>query len=61
MFPDVDFHLIELSNPGVFSIPIGFLCGYLGTIFSKEYNAAKYSEIEVRSLTGVGMEKASEH
>ncbi|GAA4588891.1 cation acetate symporter [Planotetraspora phitsanulokensis] len=61
MFPDVDFHLIELSNPGIFSIPIGFLCGYLGTIFSKEYNASKYAEIEVRSLTGVGMEKASEH
>jgi cation/acetate symporter len=28
---------------------------------SKEYNAAKYAEIEVRSLTGVGAEKASEH
>jgi cation/acetate symporter len=61
MFPDVDFHLIALSNPGIFSIPIGFLCGYLGTILSKEYNASKYAEIEVRSLTGVGAEQATEH
>ncbi|GAA4210484.1 solute symporter family protein [Microbispora amethystogenes] len=61
MFPDVDFHLIALSNPGIFSIPIGFLCGYLGTILSKEYNASKYAEIEVRSLTGIGAEQATGH
>ncbi|MEW9529745.1 cation acetate symporter [Microbispora sp. NPDC049125] len=61
MFPDADFDLIPLSNPGIFSIPIGFLCGYLGTILSKEYNAAKYAEIEVRSLTGIGSEKATSH
>ncbi|WP_433224636.1 solute symporter family protein [Microtetraspora malaysiensis] len=61
MFPDVDFHWFPLSNPGIVSIPVGFLAGYLGTILSKEYNASKYAEIEVRSLTGVGMEKASEH
>ncbi|GAA0368980.1 cation acetate symporter [Microbispora corallina] len=59
VFPDVDFHLLPLSNPGIFSIPIGFLCGYLGTVLSKEYNASKYAEIEVRSLTGVGAEKAT--
>ncbi|WP_182876241.1 cation acetate symporter [Microbispora sp. H10670] len=61
MFPDVDFHLIALSNPGIFSIPIGFLCGYLGTILSKEYSASKYAEIEVRSLTGIGAEQATGH
>ncbi|MBE1585516.1 cation/acetate symporter [Nonomuraea angiospora] len=57
----VDFHWFPLSNPGILSIPIGFLCGWLGTILSKEYNAAKYAEMEVRSLTGVGAEKATEH
>ncbi|MBP2705798.1 cation acetate symporter [Microbispora sp. RL4-1S] len=61
MFPDVDFHFLPLSNPGIFSIPIGFLCGYLGTVLSKEYNAAKYAEIEVRSLTGLGAEQAGTH
>ena len=29
--------------------------------WGKEYNAAKYAEIEVRSLTGVGAEKAVKH
>ncbi|NUR91293.1 MAG: cation acetate symporter [Nonomuraea sp.] len=57
----VDFHWFPLSNPGIVSIPLGFLFGWLGTILSKEYNAAKYAEIEVRSLTGVGAEKATEH
>ncbi|MGW4405499.1 solute symporter family protein [Nonomuraea sp. NPDC004702] len=57
----VDFHWFPLSNPGIVSIPLGFLFGWLGTVLSKEYNAAKYAEIEVRSLTGVGAEKATEH
>ncbi|MBO3747831.1 cation acetate symporter [Streptosporangiaceae bacterium NEAU-GS5] len=61
MFPKSDWHLIALSNPGIFSIPIGFLCGYLGTVLSKEYSASKYAEIEVRSLTGIGSEKAVTH
>ncbi|GGS71520.1 cation acetate symporter [Nonomuraea spiralis] len=57
----VDFHWFPLSNPGIVSIPLGFLFGWLGTVLSKEFNAAKYAEIEVRSLTGVGAEKATEH
>ncbi|GAA3211922.1 cation acetate symporter [Actinocorallia longicatena] len=62
LFPaDVDFHWFPLDNPGLVSIPIGFLCGYLGTILSKEYNAQKYAEMEVRSLTGIGAEKATPH
>ncbi|MBB5078058.1 solute symporter family protein [Nonomuraea endophytica] len=56
-----DFHIWNLSNPGIISIPLGFFFGWLGTVLSKEYNAAKYAEIEVRSLTGVGAEKATEH
>ncbi|GAA2204813.1 cation acetate symporter [Nonomuraea monospora] len=61
LFKTADFVLFPLSNPGIVSIPIGFLCGWLGTILSKEYNAGKWAEMEVRSLTGVGAEKASEH
>ncbi|MGI5288875.1 solute symporter family protein [Nonomuraea polychroma] len=61
LFKTADFAWFPLSNPGILSIPIGFLCGWLGTIMSKEYNAAKYAEIEVRSLTGVGAEKAVQH
>ncbi|PZG09385.1 solute symporter family protein [Nonomuraea aridisoli] len=61
LFKTADFAWFPLSNPGIISIPLGFLCGWIGTVLSKEYNAAKYAEIEVRSLTGVGAEKASEH
>ena len=54
-----DFHWFPLDNPGLASIPIGFLCGWIGTMVSKERNVAKFAELEVRSLTGVGMERAT--
>jgi cation/acetate symporter len=56
-----DFHWFPLDNPGIVSIPFGFFCGWLGTVLSKEHNEYKAAELEVRSLTGVGMEKASVH
>jgi len=54
----IDFHWFPLDNPGLVSIPLGFLLGYIGTITSREHNEAKYAEMEVRSLTGAGAEKA---
>ena len=54
MFPNQDWQWFPLSNPGIISIPLGFLCGWLGTLASKESNPAKYAELEVRSLTGIG-------
>jgi len=54
IFPHQDFHWFPLTNPGIISIPFGFLCGWLGTMLSSEKNPAKYAELEVRSLTGVG-------
>ena len=62
LFPlGTDFHWFPLDNPGLVSIPFGFFCGWLGTVLSKEYNAEKYAEMEVRSLTGAGSEKAVQH
>ncbi|WP_129666705.1 cation acetate symporter [Phytoactinopolyspora endophytica] len=61
MIQNVDFHWFPLDNPGLVSIPAGFLFGYLGTRLSKEFNAAKYAEMEVRSLSGAGAEKATQH
>ncbi|HEY2061477.1 MAG TPA: cation acetate symporter [Amycolatopsis sp.] len=61
MLQGVDFHWFPLDNPGLVSIPIAFFLGWLGTVLSKEHNAAKYAEMEVRSLTGAGAEKATEH
>jgi cation/acetate symporter len=61
MIQGVDFHWFPLDNPGIISIPLGFILGYIGTVTSKEYNAAKYAEMEVRSLTGHGAEAATHH
>jgi cation/acetate symporter len=54
MFPEHDWHWFPLSNPGIISIPFGFLCGWIGTVLSKEDDTEKYAELEVRSLTGYG-------
>ena len=59
--PSIDFHWFPLDNPGIVSIPLGFLLGWIGTVTSKEYNEQKYAEMEVRSLTGHGAEKAVVH
>ncbi|MEC3997589.1 cation acetate symporter [Actinacidiphila sp. DG2A-62] len=55
LLPGVDFHLFPLENPGLVSIPLGFLAGWLGTVLSPEpADQARYAETEVRSLTGAG-------
>ncbi|MEU3303019.1 MULTISPECIES: solute symporter family protein [unclassified Streptomyces] len=55
MFPSADFAWFPLENPGLVSIPLGFLLGWLGTLLSKEEpDKGKYAELEVKSLTGVG-------
>ncbi|MGW7607446.1 solute symporter family protein [Streptomyces sp. NPDC054766] len=55
LFPGVDFQYFPLQNPGLVSIPLGFLVGWLGTVTSSEPpDEAKHAEIEVRALTGAG-------
>jgi cation/acetate symporter len=55
MFKDADFYWFPLENPGLVSIPLGFLLGWLGTLLSKEEpDTGKYAELEVKSLTGTG-------
>ena len=62
LLPGSDFDLFPLSNPGIISIPLGFLFGFLGTVTSKEPSAEEaYDELEVRSLTGAGAERAVIH
>ncbi|UMP02690.1 cation acetate symporter [Amycolatopsis sp. EV170708-02-1] len=61
MIQGVDFHWFPLDNPGIVSIPVAFFLGWLGTVLSKEHNQKKYAEMEVRSLTGAGAEKAVRH
>ncbi|MFD5715036.1 cation acetate symporter [Streptomyces pharetrae] len=55
LFPHTDFQFFPLRNPGLVSIPLGFLAGWLGTVTSAEPpDVAKHAETEVRSLTGAG-------
>ncbi|MFD4559547.1 cation acetate symporter [Streptomyces sp. NPDC058469] len=55
LFPGVDFQFFPLQNPGLVSIPLGFLAGWLGTVTSTEVpDEAKHAETEVRALTGAG-------
>ena len=62
MLQNVDLHWFPLGYPGIVSIPLSFLLGYLGTVWSKEKaDSAKFAEMEVRSLTGVGVEPAAVH
>ncbi|MFT4471728.1 cation acetate symporter [Arthrobacter sulfonylureivorans] len=62
MIPSADFAIFGLNNPGIVSIPLAFFLGWLGTVLDKKReDASKQAEMEVRSLTGVGAEKAVDH
>jgi cation/acetate symporter len=62
LFTNSDWSIFPLSNPGIISIPMGFLLGYLGTVTSREPSAEEaYDELEVRALTGAGAEGAISH
>ncbi|WP_205630346.1 solute symporter family protein [Streptomyces albus] len=56
MFPGVDFAWFPLENPGLISIPLGFLLGWVGSLLSRDETAGgkKYAELEIRSMTGLG-------
>lgn len=55
LLPGMDFGLFPLQNPGVVSVPLGFLMGWLGTVLSPEpADKARHAETEVRALTGAG-------
>ena len=61
MLQGVDFHWFPLDNPGLISIPASFLLGIIGTLIGagRKVDLVKYAEMEVRSLTGAGSEKAT--
>lgn len=62
MIKNMNFAYFPLANPGIVSIPLAFVLGVIGTVISSDTgDAAKTAEMEVRSLTGVGVEKAIAH
>jgi cation/acetate symporter len=52
--------IFPLENPGILSVPIGFIGAILGTLLgAKDENAVqRFEELEVRATTGLGAEKA---
>lgn len=60
MLPGVDFALFPLANPGIVSIPLSFLLGAVGTYYGRRDagDVRRYAEMEIRSLTGTGAERA---
>ena len=54
--------IFPLENPGIVSIPLGFLGAVLGTLLTREPEAErKFTELSVRANTGLGAERAVSH
>ncbi len=55
--------LIPLKNPGIVSIPLGFLAVFLGSLLWRRDERAErmWKELYVRQNTGIGAEKAQQH
>ena len=62
MIPGADFAWFPLNNPGIISIPLAFILGWLGTITSRmPEDPVIAAEMEVRSLTGPGAAGVTVH
>ena len=54
--------LFPLTNPGIVSIPLGFLAAILGSLWKREPDAErKFAELKVRAHTGLGAEQGGGH
>jgi len=54
--------IFPLENPGIVSIPLGFLGAVIGTLLRREPSAEqKFTELSVRANTGLGAERATSH
>jgi cation/acetate symporter len=55
--------IFPLENPGILSVPIGFIGAILGTLLGGHEAIAehKFTELQVRANTGIGAEKALVH
>jgi cation/acetate symporter len=58
----LDKPLFTLKNPGIISIPLGFLAAVFGCLaFPSRRSEEMFDEIYVRQNTGIGMAKAIDH
>jgi cation/acetate symporter len=51
--------IFPLANPGIVSIPLGFLGAIIGTMLSKPSDVDKFNEILVKANTGSGLRKGA--
>jgi cation/acetate symporter len=58
----LDKPLFGLKNPGILSIPLGFIAAILGCLmFPNKRSEEMFDEVYVRQNTGLGMAKAVDH
>ena len=58
----LDKPILKLKNPGIISIPLGFLAAIFGALlFPNKRSEEMFDEVYVRQNTGLGMAKAIEH
>jgi cation/acetate symporter len=54
--------ILKLKNPGIISIPLGFMAAILGCLmFPNKRSEEMFDEVYVRQNTGLGMAKAIDH
>ena len=54
--------IFALKNPGIVSVPIGFLAAIFGTLLFRDKRAEEmFDEIEVRQITGLGISQGVDH
>src|SRR5512137_604203 len=54
--------ILQLKNPGIISIPLGFIAAILGALaFPSRRSEDMFDEVYVRQNTGLGMAKAIDH
>ena len=54
--------ILKLKNPGIISIPLGFMAAILGALLFPNKRAEEmFDEVYVRQNTGLGMAKAIDH
>ncbi|WP_180345608.1 solute symporter family protein [Brevibacterium sediminis] len=62
MIPGADFAIFPLSNPGIISIPLGFILGWIASVTDRTVESPELAaEMDVRAHTGFGAEEAVEH
>jgi cation/acetate symporter len=62
LLPAADFAIFPLNNPGVVSIPLAFVLGWLGSMAGREQvDPGRAAEMDVRALSGLGAERPTAH